>query len=181
MNADTYSPHSSKQKDGSERSKSSRSKLTLIGIGKSYWFATRPSVSASLDAPLMALWVRLVSHERIGLSETGILLYCVETSFHSVTNHHSSSKGSICFIPLVDLVSPRGVSGGILGFAVHSQARNHDRPNRVRHPTDWKFKFSCTPPPLAGKQLLSANALQIKPMKGLTPSRFDALKGARVL
>ena len=39
----------------------------------------------------------------IGLPETGIPLYCVETSFHSVTNHPSLPKRSICFIPLADL------------------------------------------------------------------------------
>ena len=33
-------------------------------------------------------------------------------------------------------------------------------PNRVRHPTDRLFAFSCSPPPLARTQLLSANGFR---------------------
>jgi hypothetical protein len=44
---------------------------------------------------------------------------------------------------------------GVLGFAFDSQARQHNRPNRVRHPTDRQFIYSCSPPRLAATQLLS--------------------------
>ena len=46
------------------------------------------------------------------------------------------------------------------GFAIHSQARRSNTPNRVRHPTDWPFAFRCFPPRLAATQLRSATVLQ---------------------
>src|SRR5947209_3061860 len=45
---------------------------------------------------------------------------------------------------------------GVLGFALNSQARRNDRPNRVcQTATDWRFSSGCSPPRLAAAQLRS--------------------------
>jgi len=71
--------------------------------------------------------------------------------------------GLICFIqgyPSATLVIRCAGNDGNLGFAGFQQARHNDRPNRVRHPTDQLFAFSCSAPPLARTQLLSANGFR---------------------
>jgi hypothetical protein len=51
-----------------------------------------------------------------------------------------------------------------LDFALWQQARHDDRPNRVRHPTDWTFTSHCSPPALAGTQLCLVT--EFKPNSG---------------
>ena len=47
-----------------------------------------------------------------------------------------------------------------MGFAIPLLARHGSRPNRVRHPTDQRFTFSCSPLPLARTQLLPVTAFR---------------------
>jgi hypothetical protein len=78
-------------------------------------------------------------------------------SQHAVFLNHSVSKHLMCLrqrfstLPL----SVADILIGISGFAITWQARRHNRPKRVRHPTDWSFISCCFPPHLAAKQLRS--------------------------
>jgi hypothetical protein len=60
-------------------------------------------------------------------------------------------------LPLSVMDFPRRSRRG-RGFAFRSQARRHTRPYRVRHPTDWKFVSSCSPPRLTTTQLDSTTS-----------------------
>ena len=51
----------------------------------------------------------------------------------------------------------------VLGFAIKTQARHGNRPNRVRQPTDRTFASGCSPPRLAATQLPSATENQTFP------------------
>ncbi len=93
------------------------------------------------------------------------------------SNHPPPPPGSVCFLPRADQFH----SGtGILGFAIHSQARHGGRPNRVRHPPDYSFTSGCFPPLLTETQLPSVTGLQTIPRQGLPPCWLDALGSARV-
>ena len=54
-------------------------------------------------------------------------------------------------------------------FAIHSQARQDIRPNRVRYPTDRQFISCCFPPRLAATQLHSITGRRTHAWGGLTP------------
>jgi hypothetical protein len=67
---------------------------------------------------------------------------------------------------------PRSSRG--LGFAFPSQARQSDRPNRVRHPTDCSFASGCSPPvgpSLAVQPRLAACRTYRDPASGLESQR----------
>ena len=93
---------------------------------------------------------------------------------------------SPCFMyrtfPPFRLQPPVAVSGSWSGFSSEPTARSADRipretrasvglhlplevghgnrPNRVRHPADQRFTFSCSPPPLMRTQLLSVSTFR---------------------
>jgi hypothetical protein len=50
-----------------------------------------------------------------------------------------------------------------LGFTFPREVRHDDRPNRVRHPTDWSFTSWCSPPPVTGTQFLSVTGCRFHP------------------
>ena len=52
------------------------------------------------------------------------------------------------------------------------------RPNRVRHPTDWQFTSSCSPPRLTATQLESVTGRRAHASRGLSPLRLGTLPGA---
>ena len=75
-----------------------------------------------------------------------------------------------------------------LGFAIHSQARQDIRPNRVPHVRTDRFASGCSPPHLRGPQLIipfgDAVTFGFQPVERLVErdltSYSDALSGARV-
>jgi hypothetical protein len=70
-------------------------------------------------------------------------------------------------------------NGSVLGFALRTQARHSDWPNRVRYPIDQQFVSGCSPPRLAATQLPSTIEARSNLEWGLAPHRFSALTGAR--
>src|SRR3972149_7758733 len=52
-----------------------------------------------------------------------------------------------------------------LGFTISARAPRFREPNRVRHPTDWSFTFSCSPRHLAMTQLLLVTGFHIGPVR----------------
>ena len=77
---------------------------------------------------------------------------------------------------------------GVLGFAIHSQARQDIRPNRVPHVRTDRLASGCSPPHLRGPRLLipfgDAVTFGFQPVERLVErdltSFSDALSGARV-
>ena len=106
--------------------------------------------------------LRLCEHEHRLCYRSGLPVSWNQPSHHSVSNHLSLPRGfrSGFFPPGL----PREVCAshplpqdlGVLGFALNSQARHNDRPNRVcQTATDWRFSSCCSPPRLAATQLRS--------------------------
>lgn len=82
----------------------------------------------------------------------------------------------------------RSASFRALGFAIHSQARQDIKPNRVPHVRTDRLASGCSPPHLRGPRLLSpfgdAVTFGFQPVERLVErdltSFSDALSGARV-
>lgn len=66
-----------------------------------------------------------------------------------------------------------------LGFASISQARQRNRPKRVRFTTDCSFIFRCFPPLLAETQLRSITGWSVHAWRGLSPLCTSTLAGAQ--
>jgi hypothetical protein len=112
------------------------------------------------------------------LHPAGLIASCVESSDHSVSNHPSSPR-CLTWFPQPGLPSCRA-QGSTHHYSRHrltsvglrhcQQARHDDRPNRVRHPTDWSFTFRCSPPPLAGTQFRSVTGPKSGPDRDFHPA-----------
>ena len=111
-------------------------------------------------------------------SPAGLIASCVESSDHSVSNHPSSPR-CLTWFPQPGLPSCRAQGSThhysryrltSVGLRHCQQARHDDRPNRVRHPTDWSFTFRCSPPPLAGTQFRSVTGPKSGPDRDFHPA-----------
>jgi len=72
----------------------------------------------------------------------------------ALSHYPSAQRASATRTPL-QTCRPGCLFVTVLGFANAREARQKQRPNRVRHPTDQTFTSSCSPPRLTATQLLS--------------------------
>ena len=90
------------------------------------------------------------------------LVHMTRPSLHSVTKHLTRSVIAFFLLPAqrdglpgaLTFASSAIQSASRSGLHRERQARRNARPNRVRHPTDYRFAYGCSPPRLAATQLL---------------------------
>jgi len=98
------------------------------------------------------------------LCRSGLLVSCIEPSHRSTSNHLLPSPDlGLVFSPEPTARSadriPRETMASV-GLRLELQVGHDNRPNRVRHPADQWFTFSCSPPPLTRTQLLSVSTFR---------------------
>ena len=76
----------------------------------------------------------------------------------------------LCLNPLPSF--PRADSMKAPDFAIHSQARHAVGPNRIRHPTDWRFVSHCFPRHLTMTQLCSTTGYTGSPDRDFHPAVY---------